>query len=99
MELKLIEHVVPEATAWGVINKSLNQHIVMLKNEDTGEFVQCGYVGKTSFLPLSGFPQSACEQVASECSKILNRKVLAGNAPPGLEELAAMTNREQDEDE
>jgi hypothetical protein len=98
MEIKLVEHKIKETTPWGVVEKSLNQHIVLLKNEDSGQFVQCGYVGDTAFLPLSGFPQEACEQVAKLCEDQLGKPVSAGFAPPGIEELAAYLSKEDDDE-
>jgi hypothetical protein len=98
MEIKLIEHKIKETTPWGVVEKSLNQQIVLLKNEDTGKFVQCGYVGDTAFLPLSGFPQEACDAVAKLCTEQLGKPVAAGLAPPGLDELAALLNKESDDE-
>jgi len=92
MKIELRPHVATTKTAWGTVEKSLNQHIVLLENSDTGQMVQCGYVGDTAFLPLSGFPQEACEAVAAECSKQLGKPVAAGIAPPGLEELVELLN-------
>jgi hypothetical protein len=92
MEVKLVPHVSVEKTPYGTVSRSQNQEIVLLKNEDTDAFVQCGYVGDTHFLPLSGFPQELCGAVAEECSKQLGRPVAAGVAPPGLSELVAIVN-------
>lgn len=90
MKIELIEHKVPKKTNFGTVQKSLNQHIVLIENNDTGKMVQCGYVGDTHFLPLSGFPQELCEEVAAECSKQLVKPVAAGEAPPSLEKIAQM---------
>jgi hypothetical protein len=92
VEVQLRPHTVPKKTPWGVVEKSLNQHIVLLKNQEIGEFVQCGYVGDTTFLPLAGFPQELCEPVAAACSKHLGKPVAAGIAPPGLSELVEIVN-------
>lgn len=89
MKIELIEQNVPKKTVWGTVEKSLNQHIVLIENDEK-KMVQCGYVGVNSFLPLSGFPQELCEEVAVECSKQLDRKVAAGIAPPSLTQLAMM---------
>lgn len=90
MKIELIEHKVPKKTMFGTIQKSLNQHIVLIENSDTNKMVQCGYVGATHFLPLSGFPQELCEEVAAECSKQLGKPVAAGEAPPSLDKIAEM---------
>lgn len=90
MKIELKEHTVPKKTAWGTVQKSLNQHIVLIENDETKQMVQCGYVGATHFLPLSGFPQELCDLVASECTKILGKPVAAGIAPPSLDEIAEM---------
>lgn len=92
MKIKLEPHVSREKTPWGVVEKSLNQHIVSVLNEDTNQFVQCGYVGDTHFLPLAGFPQEACSVVASLCGEQLGRTVETGTAPPGLDELVQIVN-------
>jgi len=102
MKIQLVPHVALTKTPWGTVEKSLNQHIVLLENSETKKMVQCGYVGDTAFLPLSGFPQELCEAVAAECSKQLGKPVAAGIAPPGLEELVALVNANvdsEDEDE
>jgi len=90
MKIELREHTVPKKTHWGTVEKSLNQHIVLIENDATKQMVQCGYVGETAFLPLSGFPQELCEAVAAECSKQLGKPVAAGVAPPSLTKLAEM---------
>ena len=90
MKIELKEHTVPKKTAWGTVQKSLNQHIVLIENDETKQMVQCGYVGATHFLPLSGFPQELCDLVAAECTKILGKPVAAGIAPPSLDEIAEM---------
>ena len=90
MKIELREHTVPKKTHWGTVEKSLNQHIVLIENDATKQMVQCGYVGETAFLPLSGFPQELCEAVANECSKQLGKPVAAGVAPPSLARLAEM---------
>jgi hypothetical protein len=90
MKIEVREHKVPKKTLWGTVEKSLNQYVVLIENEETKQFVQCGYVGETTFLPLSGFPQELCEEVASECSKLIGKHVAAGTAPPSLAELAKM---------
>lgn len=92
MQIKLEPHVSREKTPWGTIEKSLNQHIVSVLNEDTNQFVQCGYVGDTHFLPLAGFPQEACSVVAALCSEQLQKPVEAGMAPPGLDQLVQIVN-------
>ena len=92
MKIKLQPHVALTKTPWGIVEKSLNQDIVLMENSETGKMVQCGYVGDTHFLPLSGFPQELCDAVAAECSKQLGKPVAAGMAPPGLEELVAIIN-------
>ncbi len=96
MRIELREHVAPTQTPWGVVDKSLNQQIVLLENSDTGQFVQCGYVGDTHFLPLSGFPQELCDGIAAECAKLLGKPVVAGIAPPSLEELAVILSNGKD---
>lgn len=93
VEIKLQPHICKQKTQWGAVEKPLNQHIVSMKNAETGQFVQCGYVGDTAFLPLSGFPQELCEPVAAECAKQLGKPVAAGVAPPGLEELVAIVSQ------
>ena len=90
MKIELKEHTVPKKTQWGTVEKSLNQHIVLIENDETKEMVQCGYVGTTAFLPLAGFPQELCAEVAAECAKHLGKPVLAGEAPPSLTKLAEM---------
>ena len=90
MKIEVREHTVPKKTLWGTVEKSLNQHIVLIENSDTGEMVQCGYVGDTAFLPLSGFPQELCQDVADECTKLLGKPVAAGTAPPSLKQIAEM---------
>lgn len=97
VEIQLEEHTVPKKTAWGTVQKSLNQHIVRIKNDD-GKFVQCGYVGVKDFLPLSGFPQELCKAVAQECSKQLNREVGFQNPPPSIAEIEAMANQEANDE-
>jgi len=92
MKIKLQPHVALTKTPWGIVEKSLNQDIVLMENSETGKMVQCGYVGDTHFLPLSGFPQELCDAVATECAKQLGKPVSAGLAPPGLEELVAIVN-------
>ena len=99
VKIELRPHTVPKKTPWGTIDKSLNQHIVLLKNQDSGQFVQCGYVGDTAFLPLSGFPQELCDEVAAECAKQLGKEVAAGIAPPGLNELVELVNSQVDAEE
>ena len=98
MEIELRPHVSPEKTHWGTVSKSLNQDIVLIQNIDNGEFVQCGYVGDTHFLPLAGFPQELCDAVAAKCSEKLGKPVTAGVAPPSLEELTEFLNSKADED-
>ena len=90
MKIELIEHKVPKKTNFGTVHKSLNQHIVLIENLDTEKMVQCGYVGATHFLPLSGFPEELCEEVAAECAKQLGKPVAAGEAPPSLDKIAEM---------
>jgi hypothetical protein len=90
MKLLIKEHTVPKKTQWGTVEKSLNQHIVFIENDETKQMMQCGYVGATAFLPLAGFPQELCEEVAAECSKQLGKPVSAGQAPPSLNKLAEM---------
>ena len=90
MKIELKEHTVPKKTAWGTIQKSLNQQIVLIENEETKQMVQCGYVGTTHFLPLSGFPPELSVPGAAECAKILGRPVDAGIAPPSLDKIAEM---------
>lgn len=99
MELQLRPHISAEKTPWGMISRPLNQHIVLLKNEHNGEFVQCGYVGDAAFLPLCGFPQELCEAVAAECSKQLQKPVSAGMAPPSLAEVVSFLNSGSEDDE
>jgi hypothetical protein len=99
MKIELREHTVPKKTHWGTVEKSLNQHIVLIENDATKQMVQCGYVGETAFLPLAGFPQELCEKVAAECSKQLGKPVSAGEAPPSLTKLAEMIASQTKSDE
>lgn len=98
VELQVVEHTVPKTTRWGTVQKSLNQHIVRIKN-DEGLFVHCGYVGVSDFLPLSGFPRELCEEVAAVCSKELNRKVGFQNPPPSITEINAMAAAQESSDD
>jgi hypothetical protein len=99
MQIKVEPHIAKEKTQWGTVDTFMNQHLVFVLNEDTNQFVQCGFVGDTHFLPLSGFPQSACEQVAKLCEEQLGKPVAAGIAPPGLDELVAIVNGMADEED
>lgn len=99
MKIELREHTVPKKTHWGTVQKSLNQHIVLIENDETKTMVQCGYVGATAFLPLAGFPQELCAEVAAECSKQLGKPVSAGEAPPSLTKLAEMIAEQTNGDE
>lgn len=103
MEIRLVEQTADKTTSWGVIQKSLKQHVVMLLNEDNGKFTQCGYVGTTHFLPLAGFPQELVDDVAALCSQQLNRDVQSGRAPLSYSQLAEKLEQhnapdEEDED-
>lgn len=84
MNVRVEEHTIPKVTDWGVVQKSLNQHRVFLNDK------LCGYVGVTHFLPLAGFPQELVAGVAAECSKLLNKNVQCGDAPPSINELVSM---------
>lgn len=84
MEVKLQEHTVTKQTQWGPVEKSLNQHKVFVNG------MLAGYVGVTHFLPLCGFPQELVEKVAGECSKVLGKPVLCGEAPPSVNQLVSM---------
>lgn len=103
-KLKLIEHVVEKKTTWGTVKRSLNQHIVMIADDD-GRYIQCGYVGTTAFLPLCGFPRELVADVAAQCSEILGREITGANPPPTLREAAEIVRSlksqddDQDEDE
>lgn len=84
MEVRCEEHTVTKNTDWGPVQKSLNQHRVFVNDR------LAGYVGVTHFLPLCGFPQELVESVAAECSKLLNKPVLCGDAPPSVNQLVTM---------
>jgi len=91
VEVQVVEHIVPKETHWGVVDKSLNQHIVRVKDGD--KFVMCGYIGTKAFLPLSGFPKELVDEVADECEKLLNRKIERIAPPPSLTQIAEMLKR------
>ena len=100
LEVTVTEQTVPKKTRWGTVEKTLNQHIVHVRNADTGKMVHAGYVGTTSFLPVSGFPNEMVDQVAKACSEQLGREVLATPAPPTLDQVAAMiATAKEDDDE
>ena len=80
VEVKVEEQFVPKQTRWGTVQKSLNQHIVKIKNDD-GQFMHIGYVGVKAFLPLAGVPEELVEPVTQACEKELGRK-LERVAPP-----------------
>lgn len=92
IEVKVEEQKCKQETAWGVIEKSLNQHIVSVKNEK-GDFVHCGYVGTKSFLPLSGFPAELVEDVCKACEEKLGRELDRIAPPPSLSQIAEMMKR------
>lgn len=96
MEVKLIEHTVPKKTQWGTVQKSLNQHYVLLLNEETGKFTQCGFVGPVAFQPLCGFPPEMVDEVTKLCEQQLGRQ-LVGSAPPVSMEQIAAAEQAQDE--
>jgi hypothetical protein len=89
MEVQLEEDVCKKKTAWGVVERSLGQHIVRIKN-DEGKFVHCGYVGEKAFLPLCGFPAELVDEVANACEKQLGRKLERTSPPPSLSQIAEM---------
>ena len=102
MKIELKEHTVEKKTHWGTVTKSLNQHVVMIEN-DNGEMRQCGYVGTSAFLPLTGFPAELVGPVADECEKQLGRKLDRVDPPPSFrqmaEMIAAQRESEQQEDD
>jgi hypothetical protein len=89
MEIKLEEHTVPKITRWGTVQRSLNQHIVSIKTDDSAKWLHCGYVGTSAFLPLSGFPNELVPDVARLCGEHLGRDVSYVNAPPTMAEIQA----------
>jgi hypothetical protein len=93
MKIELREHKVPKRTHWGTFEKSLGQYYAYIENSENGLMTQCGHVapviGPTAkFLPLAGFPQELCKEYATECSKLLDKPVAAGEAPPSLDKIA-----------
>lgn len=93
MKIELKEHTVPKKTLWGTVQRSLNQHIVLIDVEQpdgTSKMVQCGYVGATAFLPLCGFPVELVEPVTRECEKQLGRKLDSAAPPPSLRQIQQM---------
>lgn len=106
MQVKVAEHTVPKVTRWGTVNRSLNQHLVWIKNDDSDQWIHCGYVGTTAFLPLSGFPQELVPDVAAKCGELLGRDVSFVNAPPTMAEIQTAldsgsggNNTDDDEDD
>ncbi len=89
IEVQVEEQKCKKETAWGVVERSLSQHVVRVKNEK-GEFVQCGYVGVKAFLPLAGFPVELVNEVADACEKLLDRKLDRVAPPPSLKQIAEM---------
>lgn len=104
LKVECKEHTVPKATSWGTVERSLNQHMVFVENNDTKQMVHAGYVGAKAFLPLAGFPKELVTQVTTECGKILNRKLESVDPPPSIDQVAEMlsqdtTTQEDDSDE
>lgn len=91
IEVQVEEQKCKKETAWGVVERSLGQHIVRIKNEE-GKFVHCGYVGTKAFLPLSGFPAELVEDVCKACEKELGRTLERVAPPPSLKQIAEMTS-------
>lgn len=89
MKIKVTEHKVPKRTRWGTVEKSLNQHYVHMQNPDSGEWIHCGYVGQTAFLPLAGFPVELVEGVQAKCSELLDRKLTSAAPPPTMAQVQA----------
>ena len=94
MKIELREHTVPKKTLWGIVDRSLNQHIVLIET-DEGKMKQCGYVGVNAFLPLSGFPIELVGPVADECERQLNRKLERIAPPPSFAQMAEMIAKQQ----
>ena len=90
MEIKLEEHTIPKQTRWGTVQRSLNQHIVSIKTDETAGWLHCGYVGMTAFLPLSGFPNELVPEVARLCGEHLRRDVAYVKAPPTMSEIQSV---------
>lgn len=100
MKVSIQEHMVPKNTAWGPVQRSLGQHIVFL--EVDGVKKQCGYIGKTAFLPLSGFPRELVGEVTKQCSKLVGRDLTGSPPPPSMAELATIIENltpSEDDDE
>lgn len=95
MQVELREHTVPKQTQWGTVQRSLNQHIVMIRNAETDKWMQCGYVGTTAFLPLAGFPNELVPDVARLCGEHLGRDVGYASAPPTMAEAQRMVDAAQ----
>jgi len=97
MKIELIEHKLEKKTHFGTIMKSLNQHIVLIEN-DEGKMAHCGYVGVNAFLPLCGFPVELVEEVANECERQLGRKLDRVAPPPSLKQIAMLIAEQRADD-
>lgn len=90
IKVEVREHTYPKRTPWGVVQKSLGQHIVLVENSETGQMIQAGYVGDTAFLPLAGFPKELVSEVTAECSKQLGKPLYGVEPPPTVDQVAEM---------
>lgn len=86
MKVTVKEDTVVKETQWGPVTRSLNQHMVFVNGS------LAGYVGKTSFLPLCGFPRELVDSVSAKCGELLGRQVLATEPPPSMEQLAVIVS-------
>lgn len=98
MKIELEEHKVPKQTRFATVMRSLNQHKVFIENE-AKEMIHCGYIGVTHFLPLAGFPNELCAEVAELAGKKLNRTIGTIDAPPSIAQVNAIAQQQEESSE
>lgn len=84
MNIRFEEHFVEKPTQWGVVKRSLNQHIVYVND------MEAGIVGKTAFMPRVGFPREWVDAVAQAATKELGRLIVGTEPPPSMAQLAVI---------
>ena len=102
MQVKLVEHKVPKKTVLGVVEKSLNQWLV-LAGADDGKMKQIGILGMHKGAKLLAtsvkLEPEQVNAVAKACGEQLGREVVAEYLPEDAMGIRTIDDLEIDDDE
>ena len=102
MQVKLVEHKVPKKTVLGIVEKSLNQWLV-LAGADDGQMKQIGVLGMHKGAKLLAtcvdLEPEQVAAVARACSEALGREVVPESLPVDAMGVQKLEDLEIDDEE